>query len=261
MEKEPRLKQQEYIVDIYTSTSHTFKNYIHVLKCFFENIRRRKNDMERLKVVLENENLDNMEEVLFYMGELHSIVLKESKEDTLKETEFDLYDQIHKNLIIFRLGKKTGQINLENKLAEQPRYLIKCLKIDFNTLIMNILNNARDEVFIHYKIWQEKYAEGKIEDIENEGAHIIIQGREVDKRYLLFSISNKGRKVPDGMKEKVFERGVTLKSSGNGIGLHDCREIVQNLGGNIWIEDFEDIGSTVCIKIPVIKEKNGRPTC
>ena len=52
--------------------------------------------------------------------------------------------------------------------------------------------------------------------------------------------------------EKLFERGYTSKTNGSGIGLHECRDIVESHGGQMKIESKgENKGSTTIIEFPL----------
>ena len=52
--------------------------------------------------------------------------------------------------------------------------------------------------------------------------------------------------------EKLFERGYTSKTNGSGIGLHECRDIVEAHGGHMLIESKgENKGSTTIIEFPL----------
>lgn len=52
---------------------------------------------------------------------------------------------------------------------------------------------------------------------------------------------------------KFFREGTAKTSSGLGLGLYICKLIIERLGGKIWAESEEGIGSTFSFSLPVIK--------
>ena len=48
-----------------------------------------------------------------------------------------------------------------------------------------------------------------------------------------FRVENTGPEIPEEMRERIFERGFTTKSSGRGLGLSIVREILRENGGDI----------------------------
>lgn len=82
---------------------------------------------------------------------------------------------------------------------------------------------------------------------------VAIEHYETDNHHH-FSISDNGIGIEKEYREKVFaifqrlhERG---QYDGNGIGLSICRKIVNNLAGNIWVEDSMLGGSKFCFTLP-----------
>lgn len=58
---------------------------------------------------------------------------------------------------------------------------------------------------------------------------------------------------------KLFERGFSTKTNGSGIGLHECRAIIESHGGTIAIESKgQSTGAETTIKIPLLNGKKGQ---
>jgi signal transduction histidine kinase len=54
--------------------------------------------------------------------------------------------------------------------------------------------------------------------------------------------------------EKIFERGFTTKESGSGIGMHQCRSIIESHGGTLTIESKgRNTGALTVIELPLKK--------
>jgi DNA-binding response OmpR family regulator len=79
----------------------------------------------------------------------------------------------------------------------------------------------------------------------------------LSSQHILFTIRDRGRGIPENKLEKIFERFQQVDSSdsrdrdGTGLGLAICRSIVQQHGGNIWVESSLGEGSTFYFTLPV----------
>ena len=74
---------------------------------------------------------------------------------------------------------------------------------------------------------------------------------------LLFYVSDTGIGVPRFENEKIFERFYrasnvnTSAISGTGLGLSIVKELIELLGGKIWVESEEGMGSTFYFTLPI----------
>ena len=69
--------------------------------------------------------------------------------------------------------------------------------------------------------------------------------------FVLITISDNGKGIEDGMKEKLFQPNFTTKTSGMGLGLAIVKNIVETSGGKIWFETKPGIGTQFFIEFPV----------
>jgi light-regulated signal transduction histidine kinase (bacteriophytochrome) len=106
------------------------------------------------------------------------------------------------------------------------------LKSLFHHLINNAIKFRKKEVCPEIKI--------SVENFKNEW---------------LFSIEDNGIGIEEQNKEKVFvifKRMVKRDEyEGTGIGLAQCKKIVEMHSGRIWVEDNATGGSTFCFTIPI----------
>lgn len=74
--------------------------------------------------------------------------------------------------------------------------------------------------------------------------------------YLKFCVKDSGIGMKDETKQKLFTRffqadnTTTRKYGGNGLGLVITKGLVELFGGEIWIQSFIGMGTTVCCTIP-----------
>ncbi|HUR30037.1 MAG TPA: HAMP domain-containing sensor histidine kinase, partial [Saprospiraceae bacterium] len=67
---------------------------------------------------------------------------------------------------------------------------------------------------------------------------------------VVISVHDNGEGIEDEMKEKVFYPNFTTKSSGMGLGLAICSDIIQSFDGKIYFETAKDVGTTFFIELP-----------
>jgi signal transduction histidine kinase len=86
----------------------------------------------------------------------------------------------------------------------------------------------------------------------NDGTIVIHAASEIenDKPMLTVTVSDDGAGISDEMLLRVFERNVSGTKGGAGIGLPICKEIVQEHGGTITIQNGEVSGVIVRFTLP-----------
>lgn len=74
---------------------------------------------------------------------------------------------------------------------------------------------------------------------------------------ITFKVKDKGRGIPEDKLETIFDRFQQVDASnsrnqgGTGLGLAICRSIVQQHGGNIWVESTLEKGSSFYFTLPI----------
>lgn len=71
-----------------------------------------------------------------------------------------------------------------------------------------------------------------------------------NEELITMSIHDNGTGIDDHMKDKVFYPNFTTKSSGMGLGLAICADIIQSFDGRIYFETEKGIGTTFFIELP-----------
>jgi len=67
---------------------------------------------------------------------------------------------------------------------------------------------------------------------------------------IIISINDNGVGIDEHMREKVFYPNFTTKSSGMGLGLAICSDIIQSFDGRIYFETEKGVGTTFIIELP-----------
>jgi PAS domain S-box-containing protein len=82
-----------------------------------------------------------------------------------------------------------------------------------------------------------------------EGKQIVVRSAPAGS-VVEVSIADRGRGIPLGELERIFEPFVTTKAQGLGLGLAVCRTIVAAHGGRIWASNNAGGGATIHFTLP-----------
>jgi signal transduction histidine kinase len=71
--------------------------------------------------------------------------------------------------------------------------------------------------------------------------------------HCVLHIADDGKGISSEQMTQVFKRGFTTKEGGSGLGLHGCRKIIRQIGGDLTLfSKGEGEGTEVCLKLPVV---------
>lgn len=65
-------------------------------------------------------------------------------------------------------------------------------------------------------------------------------------------VHDNGIGIPLHMQDKVFQPNFTTKSSGTGLGLAMCKDIIEAASGRIWFESEVNKGTTFFVELPIV---------
>jgi PAS domain S-box-containing protein len=80
-----------------------------------------------------------------------------------------------------------------------------------------------------------------------------------------FHVRDEGLGIPADEQKRVFDKfyrldpAMTEGVGGIGLGLYICNELVERMGGRIWVESEGEIGSTFLFEIPATEALGARP--
>ena len=95
------------------------------------------------------------------------------------------------------------------------------------------------------------------ENVDKPKIRLITKTIQTSARELIeIRIIDNGSGFPEDLINEIFEPYVTTKSSGTGLGLAIVKKIVEEHGGIVLVENNDDQGSSVMIRLPVKIENN-----
>jgi two-component system phosphate regulon sensor histidine kinase PhoR len=90
-------------------------------------------------------------------------------------------------------------------------------------------------------------------------------GRASGEETVVFFVRDEGIGIPAEEQARIFEKfyrldpNMTRGVGGTGLGLYICSELVNRMGGNIWVESTEGQGSTFLLQLPAEATSVVRP--
>ena len=129
------------------------------------------------------------------------------------------------------LGKVGGMPNVDVQTELQPLPRILANRDEIQSVVTNLVLNARDAVGANGVIHVRTQSQGR--------------------RVVLSVMDNGCGMTPAFLKESLFRPFQTTKKKGLGIGLFQCRAIVQAHGGGVHVESEVGKGTTFLVSLPV----------
>lgn len=95
----------------------------------------------------------------------------------------------------------------------------------------------------------EAFEEGK-----RDGARFIrlITQFDPEKKEVVLTVMDNGSGIPEEVQRHVFSPFFTSKAQGTGLGLAYSKQVVEELGGEIFFQSQEDKGTKFTLKLPVV---------
>ena len=210
------------------AASHDLQEPLNTINNFSELIKGKHHELPKQK----------LEEYISYVA-ASSKRLKSLIQDLLDHTQIDYsikFEEINPETVVKSIMDDLKQLLDANKAIIEIKKLPKIkgdpsyIRLLFQNLISNAIKFGRAEVL-------------------NE---IVLEAKESESE-IIFSISDNGIGIPKEKQGEIFTVFRRLhnnsKYQGNGIGLANCKKIVEYHGGEIWVESELDKGSTFYIRL------------
>jgi signal transduction histidine kinase len=159
------------------------------------------------------------------VAQLQSFLSYASGEKVARKPQ-DVNELVNEALQMVRPMARIKDLQVEQTAGEPPRVDVDPFAI--RQLLLNVLLNALD--FSRTRI-------------------VISTGRAADGRAEV-TIADDGPGVPAADRDRIFQRFVTTRPGGNGLGLSTSRDIAQAHRGTLSLQETAGGGATFVLQLP-----------
>ena len=184
---------------------------------------------------------------------------------TLKENNDRMTNLIADLLIVSKIDQdqvflkkeKVSLISLIQEIISKRESVAKACNVEINFSFENDLFQVTTDSF-QLKGVIENLLDNAIRYIAEKGIVEISLIKEKDK--FLVKIKDNGVGIPKQDQKYIFHKFFRSdnirrhQTEGSGLGLYIAKSIIEKLGGKIWFESEEKVGSTFSLCLPIIKK-------
>jgi len=209
---------------------HDLKNSISMLSMLLANAQGNLNNPQFQSMALET-----VDQAVRKMKSLVDKLSAPPEGSTLVLSKCELNQIVAKTIKSLKL-ELLPNLRVETEFAQLPR--INCDQQQMEKVLQNLLLNAAEALpqggNIRIKTELERAT-------QTDGVRIIIgdNGAGISAEFL---------------RQKLFQPFSSTKKSGLGIGLYQCKEIVEQHGGKIWADSAVNQGTTFYVYLPLGEE-------
>jgi signal transduction histidine kinase len=131
-------------------------------------------------------------------------------------------------------------IKIHPKLPDTKIPGVLAVKGQLDDIWLNLIMNAHDA----------------LGDKPNSQIGVEVAYRALDE-HIVVRVWDNGPGIPDELKERIFSPFFTTKrpGEGTGLGLHICRQVVQQIGGTITVESAMGKGTRFTVELPTVNHE------
>jgi len=228
------------------SVAHELNNYLSIIS----------NNAELLSLNIDREKFDKVKfnsksitENIFKIKRFVDSLMDFSKPEP-EYISYDIRHLVDDLLFSLRVQPRFKLIHFTLDLATE----IPSVEIDVGQVqqvLMNLLNNAADAIEEHAV---RNQSDGK----EFKRQISICAGYDRVQERLSIEISDNGVGMTEETLGKLFNLHFTTKKHGHGLGLYNCRKIVEQHGGELLVSSKEGEGTIFKLVLPRVQPKKAK---
>ena len=153
----------------------------------------------------------------------------------------DVVDTVRGILSLLQTHVERNGIRFMSVLPDAPLPRVQAIKGRLDDIWLNLVMNAHDAII------ENKQKNGQI--------RIEVRHKE-EQNAIQVSVVDNGPGIPEEIRKRIFSPFFTTKpvGEGTGLGLHVCREVVENCGGEIFVDSKLGEYTRFVVKLPVAEE-------
>ena len=226
------------------SIAHELNNYLAIAA----------NNAELLALNVERGKLDKIQfnsksivENIFKIKRFVDSLMDFSKPQT-EFINYDIKHLIEDLLFSLRIQPRFKQTHFTIDLGQS----LPNIEMDVGLIqqvLMNLLNNSADAI-------EEKSIKSSENNEKLRRDISIISTYDTNSNSIVITISDNGIGMTQETLDKIFTKHFTTKKSGHGLGLANCKKIIEQHNGRMEVESEYGRGTTFTVTLPRVRTKN-----
>jgi signal transduction histidine kinase len=213
---------------------HEIKNYLNDISMQLFSIKTKEESKIYPNISLIVQNLNDIGNLLNFQFTFFNEI------NRVKCNIQHLIEGVAFNLLTAKINESNIKVSTKFDLVVPELYIDE---FQFRIVFYNLIKNACEAMPEGGDLRIETYYES--------------QSGEAMQDNVIVKIQDTGCGIPEDVKKKIFDEGVTTKARGLGYGLYNVKNIVTRHGGQIEVFSQLNKGTTFVITIPVISPEEG----
>lgn len=220
-------------------------------------LREERERMEFLNQVLRHEVL-NATNIILGEAEQARVELTAADNDRLQaitsraEHISSIIDRVKNVIQVFKDEENQHPVNLSQKL----RMLVDETQTAYPDAIVSVDGEIPDQLQVSASallITTFENLLGNAIQHNDKGQPCVSLSVEADDKTVLIQVADNGPGISDDRKQEIFGKGERgIKNPGSGFGLYFAETVIDNYGGELWVEDNEPDGAIFAVRLPLL---------
>ena len=159
-------------------------------------------------------------------------------------TNYDLYNLVNNSASVLTHQANSKGLRLQTHIDPHTPYLVRGDEAHLRQVLINLISNA-------IKFTEHGHVDIRIQCEEEENNQALIR----------FDICDTGIGISKEAQKRIFEiftqadASITRRYGGTGLGTSIAKQLVEHMGGKMWLESEPGVGSTFSFTLPFEKQE------